>query len=207
MVGENGGGAFLVLYVVFAILIGVPLLSTELTLGRTAQKSPIAGMEALTGSRRSPWNLIGWLGVGTMGLIAAYYVMLMSWILAYAGLLATGRSLGADPTETAAVFAEFTASPVPQLLISALLSVGLVLLVGRGLQAGLERLAKVAMPLLVVMLLGLAVWSISLPGAGAGLAWYLTPPIRGGERFRRHGGPRPGLLFHRHWYGGGLRLR
>jgi NSS family neurotransmitter:Na+ symporter len=175
LVGENGGGAFLLLYLVFAVLFGVPLLTTELSLGRQSQLSPIAGMQRLTGSRRSPWNVIGWLGVGAMLVILAYYVMLTAWIVAYTGLLALGRPLGTNAVETAQRFSDLTRQPGPQLVISLLLVIVLVLVIRQGLQKGLERLAKVAMPLLLFMLVGLAIWSVTLDGAAEGLAFYLTP--------------------------------
>jgi NSS family neurotransmitter:Na+ symporter len=175
VVGQNGGGAFLLLYLVFAVLIGVPLLTTELSLGRKAQASPIAGMERLTGTRWSIWNLIGWLGVVTILLITSYYLMLLAWIVGYAGIIGSGRHLGSTQAETAMVFGEFTARPGPLILLSFAVVATMTLVVRRGLQAGLERLAKIAMPAFVVMLLGLALWSLSLPGAGRGVAWYLTP--------------------------------
>ncbi len=175
VVGENGGGAFLLLYLAFALVIGVPLMTMELTLGRKAQLSPIAGMRRLTGSWKSPWNLIGWLGVGTMALIVSYYVMLMGWIVAYAGILGMGKPLGADPEQTARSFTAFTTRPGAQIVLTLLLCVLISLVLRRGLQAGLERLAKVAMPLLAFMMVGLAAWSILLPGAGAGLAWLFRP--------------------------------
>ena len=83
LVGENGGGAFLVVYVAIAILIGIPLITAELSLGRKSRLTPIAGMARLTGSRTSPWNLIGWLGVAAAVLITSYYLMLIAWLAAY----------------------------------------------------------------------------------------------------------------------------
>lgn len=175
VVGQNGGGAFLLLYLIFAAVIGVPLLTMELGLGRKAQLGPIAGMERLTGSRRSPWNLIGWLGVATMGLILPYYVMLMVWIVTYAGLLGLGKPLGADPVETARSFEAFTVRPGAQIVLSLLLCAVIAAILRRGLQAGLERLARAAMPILLLMLVGLAAWSVSLPQAVTGLVWLFRP--------------------------------
>lgn len=175
VVGENGGGAFLLLYVAFAAFIGVPLFTMELSLGRSAQLSPIAGMRRLTGSRSSPWNLIGWLGVATMSLILPYYLMLMAWIAAYAGMLTLGKPVGSDPTQTARTFAAFTERPGAAILLSLLLCLLMTSILRRGLQRGLERLATVAMPTFLCLLAGLAVWSVSLPGSGTGLAWLFTP--------------------------------
>ncbi|MCH7476054.1 MAG: sodium-dependent transporter, partial [Gemmatimonadetes bacterium] len=76
IVGQNGGGAFLLVYVAFAILIGIPLFTAEMSLGRKTQLTPIAGMRKLTGKPTSVWNLIGWLGVATAIVLTSYYVML-----------------------------------------------------------------------------------------------------------------------------------
>lgn len=99
VVGENGGGAFLVVYLICAILIGIPLITAEISLGRKSQLSPIAGMRRLTGSPGSPWNLIGWLGVATAFLISAYYMLLLAWILGDFFMIASGSLAVGSPDE------------------------------------------------------------------------------------------------------------
>ena len=176
LAGENGGGAFMLVYVAFAVLIGIPLMTAEISLGRKSGRTGIAGMARLTGSRRSPWNLIGWLGTLTAVLITSFYVMIIAWMVAYFVMLAGGGGgIGGTPAETRAAFDAFVAQPGP-VLGYALLVIGLiVLVVSRGIARGIERVAKVLMPLLVLLLLVLGVRALTLPGAGAGLAWYLTP--------------------------------
>ena len=105
--GQNGGGAFLIMYLAFAILIGIPLMTAEMSLGRKSQLSPIAGMRKLTGSSTNPWNLIGWLGVLTATFIQAYYIMLVAWILGYFVMMASGQLSAASPEQ----FQEWTAGP------------------------------------------------------------------------------------------------
>ena len=97
LAGENGGGAFLLVYVAFAILIGIPLMTAEISLGRRAQLTPIAGMQQLTGSRTSPWNLIGWFGIFSAVLITSYYVMIIAWMTAYFVMLLGGGGMGQSP--------------------------------------------------------------------------------------------------------------
>ncbi|MYI46826.1 MAG: sodium-dependent transporter, partial [Gemmatimonadetes bacterium] len=97
LAGENGGGAFMLVYVAFAILIGIPLMTAELSLGRQARLTPIAGMRRLTGSRTSPWNLIGWLGIAAAVMITAYYVMLIAWLVSYFVTFAGGGGMGGTP--------------------------------------------------------------------------------------------------------------
>lgn len=176
LAGENGGGAFMLVYVVFAILIGIPLMTAEITLGRTSQLTPIAGMAKLTGSRTGPWNLVGWFGIGAAVLITSFYVMIIAWMMAYFVMLATGSAgMGLTPDETRAAFDAFAATPGPVMGYALLVTLLIAFVVSRGVAKGIERYAKFLMPLLVVLLLVLAVRAMMLPGAGAGLAWYLTP--------------------------------
>lgn len=173
--GQNGGAAFLILYAAFAILIGIPLMTAEISLGRKSQLSPIAGMMKLTGKARSPWNLIGWMGVLTALLIQAYYVMLIAWIMGYFVMIATGQLSGNSPEQIQAAYDGFVSRPLPVLGYNLLLIVVLAVLVARGLLKGVERVAVFAMPLLLVTLLLLMVRSLTFPGAAEGLAWYLKP--------------------------------
>ncbi len=175
LVGENGGGAFLIVYVACAILIGIPLFTAELSLGRKTQLTAIASMKKLTGSARSPWASVGWLGSIANVMILSYYYMLMAWIVAYFVQIATGRFAGIPPAEIQNTFDTFVAQPLPVLGYTLFVTVGIALLVSRGVQKGVEQVAKFAMPLLLVLLLLLAVRSVTFEGAGVGLAWYLTP--------------------------------
>ncbi len=176
LAGENGGGAFLIVYVAFAILIGIPLMTAEIALGRRAQRSPIAGMARLTGSARSPWNVIGWLGVLTAILITSFYVMVIAWVAAYfAMIVGGGGGPGETPEQTRAAFDAFVARPLPVFGYSALIIALMAFVASRGVTRGIERYAKFLMPLLVVILLVLTVRALTLPGAGEGLRWYLTP--------------------------------
>ena len=176
LAGENGGGAFLLVYVAFAILIGIPLMTAEVSLGRKTQLTPIAGMAHLTGSRRSPWNLIGWFGIGAAILITAFYVMIIGWVAAYfVMLVGGGGSLGQTPEETRVVFDAFVANPGPVIGYSIVVLGSIAYVVSRGVTKGIERYAKFLMPLLLILLVALTIRALTLPGAGAGLAWYLTP--------------------------------
>lgn len=174
VVGANGGAAFLLVYVAFAILIGIPLLTAEISLGRKAQRSPVEGMAKLVG-RRSPWMMFVWLGLITTFLIMANYLVLLAWISGYIGMLFTGSFPTGTTAEVAATFNAFAASPLPVVGFAGALMVLSGLLISRGLTGGLERVAKIAMPTLLVMLILLAVRSLTFPGGAAGLEWYLSP--------------------------------
>ena len=175
VVGQNGGGAFLLLYIAFAILIGIPLFTAEMSLGRKTQLTPIAGMMKLTGKPTSVWNLIGWLGVATAVLLTSYYVMLIAWITAYFMMIIVGPGMSASPDETRAVYTAFVARPLPVMAYTFVVVTVIAVLVGRGLQKGIERVAKLVMPVAAALLIVLAIRALTFPGAREGLAWYLKP--------------------------------
>ena len=174
VVGQNGGGAFLIVYLAFAILIGIPLLTAEISLGRKAQLSPIAGMARLAG-RRSPWMVFAWLGVVTTFVIVANYLVVLSWIAGYLGMVVRGTFPSGTPSEMEVAFREFVADPFPIVVYASILMGLCGLVVSRGLTHGLERVAQVAMPTLLAMLGLLVVRSLTFSGASEGLAWYLQP--------------------------------
>lgn len=174
LTGQNGGGAFLVVYLALAVVIGVPLFTAEISLGRKVQKTPLAGLRELVG-RRSAWRAIGWLGVGAAFLILSYYQIIMGWIAAYLARALGAGYRDADLATLAASFDAFTARPGPVLAFTAAVMVLLGLVVGRGVQAGVERAARVLIPALFFFLVALSVYSLTLDGASAGLVWYLKP--------------------------------
>jgi len=112
VVGENGGAAFLIVYLGFAILIGIPLLPAETSLGRKTQRSPVAGMAAVAG-RRSPWIVFAWLGIGTTFIIVATYLVLLSWIAGYLWMVVRGTFPSGTQAEVQAAFGAFVARPLP----------------------------------------------------------------------------------------------
>jgi len=174
LTGRNGGGAFLFVYVLLAAVIGVPLFTAEISLGRKAQKTPLVGLRDLVGPR-SGWRLIGWLGIGAALLILSYYQLIMGWIAAY-----LARSFGAgftetDPARLAATFEAFTGRPGAVLAYTAAVMGVLGLIVGRGVQAGVERAGRILIPVLFFFLVLLSVVSLTFDGAAAGLVWYLKP--------------------------------
>jgi NSS family neurotransmitter:Na+ symporter len=174
IVGENGGGAFLILYLVIAFLIGVPLLTAEVALGRKAQLTAVGGMRRLTGSAGSPWNLYGWFGLVGMTLVMSFYVVIVGWIVGYLVMILSGN-LVEPGTDYAARFSSFVAQPGAVLLYTHgfILTVGILAM--RGLRGGVERVAVFVMPVLLLLLIGLGIRALTLPGAWAGVVWYLAP--------------------------------
>jgi NSS family neurotransmitter:Na+ symporter len=175
LAGTNGGGAFVVVYVVLAVLIGIPLITAEISMGRQAQATPIVGIRSLTGSPTSPWTLIAWFGLLAAFLIESYYFVILGWAAAYVVKTGTGGFAGAGTDQVSGAFTSFIGGTGEVLLYA----VGVMLLTGfvvsRGLRSGVEAAAKWLMPVLFLFLILLAVRSLTLPGAMEGLAWYLKP--------------------------------
>ncbi len=172
MVGEGGGGAFLLVYIVMALLIGIPIMLAEISLGRMAGTTPLVGFGKLSG--KPVHNLIGWVEVVATMLIMGFYVMIMAWIGVYFWQCLSGELLQVETTY-ASHFASISASSGRIFFVS-LLILGLsAWIIGRGLKDGVEALAKLFMPLLLLLIVVLGIWSCTRPGAGEGIRWYLTP--------------------------------
>lgn len=172
LVGSNGGGAFLFVYLVICVLIGIPLFNMEMSLGRKTKLSAIKGMQSLEG-KKSPWTLFGWFGVLSAFVILTYYIQIMGWILIYLFKMVSGSLIGLSNAGYSQEFSNISAN-TPMVVLFTLICVGLIgVISGQGLEKGIERACKILMPALFVMLLFLAVRSLTLPGAMEGLKWYL----------------------------------
>jgi len=172
----NGGGAFLGIYVLCCLLICVPLLIAEITLGRKTRLTPIAGMRSLNG-RGSFWNLFGWLGFCSALLILSYYVVVLGWTLAYFLKALSGRLVQESPEAAEELFAEYAASPELVSLHTGVVLLILGVVVAFGLRRGIESTCRVLLPVLFAFLVVLAARSLSFSGSMEGLAWYLTPQL------------------------------
>lgn len=175
LLGENGGAAFLVVYLILALFIGIPLFTAEICFGRSTQATPIQGMQKLTGTDGSLWNLIGWFGVGAAFLILSYYQVIMSWVLSYLGRFLTGGFSETAPSASSNVFSGVVANPVEVLVMTGVVSVVLGVIVSRGLEKGVERTAKLLVPFLFILLAALTAYSVLMPGAARGVEWLLSP--------------------------------
>ena len=173
-VGQGGGAAFVVIYLACIFLICVPIMAGEIAIGRRTRQSPVGSFAALAPGTR--WWLIGGLGVLAGVGILSFYSVIAGWAVAYVWFAATGAVTG-GAEDSGRFFAEFTANGV----LSAGLAIFVIgttaaVLLG-GVRAGIERVTKALMPLLVLLLIALALRAVTLPGAGAGLAYYLSPDL------------------------------
>ena len=175
-VGQGGGATFVVVYLACIFLICAPIMAGEIALGRRTRQSPIGAFAALAPGRR--WWLVGGLGVLAGVGILSFYSVIAGWAVAYVWFTMTGAVSG-GPDEVGGFFAEFTGNGLVSAALAVLvIGVTAAVLLG-GVRAGIERVTKGLMPLLLLLLVGLAVRAVTLPGAGAGLAYYLYPDRAG----------------------------
>jgi NSS family neurotransmitter:Na+ symporter len=167
----NGGGAFLVVYLLAVVLVGAPVMLAELTIGRRTQRNPVGAFRALRPG--SPWVALGGLGVLTGLMILSFYSVVGGWTMAYVVKVATG---GIGPgTDTAAVFAGVAGNPLSSIGWHLAFMALTILIVVGGVRGGIERWTKVLMPALAGLLILLVLRAVTLSGAGAGLDFYLRP--------------------------------
>lgn len=162
--GENGGAAFVVVYLICIALICLPYLFAELALGRSSQKNPVGAVKAI--SAHTPWWLVGGLGVLTGVFILSYYGVIAGWTFGYIFKGFVGAEMP---------FTEFIAKPTLVIPLFALFIFLTVSVVQGGVKHGIERASKILMPILLVLMLGVIIRGVTLEGAGAGLEFYLKP--------------------------------
>lgn len=169
-VGEGGGAAFLVVYLVFVALVGLSVLLAELAVGRSANRSPV---EAFADLAQGAWEHLGWLFVATAFILLSYYTVVAGWIARYA---VKGVSAG-YPSSVEAADTQFAAAAtgVDAVVFHGLFMAATAAVVGLGLRRGVELAAKVTVPVLVVLLVALAVYVSDMSGAGAAYSYYLSP--------------------------------
>lgn len=166
LTAEKGGAAFVLLYLLFTALVGLPVMLAELTIGRGAQRSPI---QALAHYGGSAWKPLGGVFVASGFLILSYYGVIAGWTVRYAG----DALLSGFPTDPGAYFAEV--SEGWDSFVYALGFMGLtVFVVSRGIRGGIERAASVMMPALFALVIGIAIYAATLDGSGGGYAYYLN---------------------------------
>ncbi len=177
MAGQGGGGAFVLFYLIFLVILGLPILCMEFAVGRASQKSPVAAYQALEKPGQK-WHLHGPLTLVGCYLLMMFYTTVAGWMLHYFCLTAAGRFDGMGVQEIAGVFDRLLASPVTMgLWMVAVVAAG-IFVCARGLQNGLERITKGMMLALLGIMVVLAVHSLFLPGAKEGLAFYLLPDFQ-----------------------------
>lgn len=174
MTGQYGGGAFVLIYLFFLAILGIPVMTMEFAMGRASQKSPVRLYQELE-SAGSKWHIHGYVAMAGNYILMMFYTTVAGWMLQYFVSTASGKFVGADAAQVADIFSGMLADPV-----SMTVYMGIVVLLGFGicsvgLNKGLERITKVMMLALLAIMVVLAVNSIMMDGGSEGLKFYLLP--------------------------------
>ncbi|EXJ16363.1 sodium-dependent transporter [Imhoffiella purpurea] len=175
--GENGGGAFVLIYLCCIALIGIPIMMAEVLIGRRGRQSPINTMRALVKDEAAhpAWSLLGWGGVITGFFILSYYSVIGGWALAYVFHTAAGFFSGASADQVGTLFKDFVGAPESVLAWHTIFMVMTMVVVARGVQGGLEKAVTFLMPALFLLLLILVAYAMTLGAFGKGLDFLFSP--------------------------------
>ncbi len=168
--GENGGGAFVLIYLACVAFVGIPIMIAEVLIGREGRLSPINTMRTLTQQhhRKRAWVLIGWMGVLAGFLILSYYVVIAGWALSYIWRMADGSFAGATGAFADQTFNDFLADPWQLIFWQTIFMAGTVYIISRGVIKGLEKAIRWFMPLLFVLLAVLLGYAVTSDGFAQG---------------------------------------
>lgn len=171
--GENGGAAFILIYIAISLLISIPIMLSEFTLGRSTKRNSKRTFQKL--APRTQWKWVGYMGILCSFVILSFYSVIAGWALDFIKESVLNNFAGKSPTEINANFSAFVASGW-QPIIWAILFIGATaVIVLSGIEKGIERYSKILMPMFVVLLIGLVVNSMTLPGAREGISFLLKP--------------------------------
>ena len=174
IVGKYGGAAFVLIYLLFLVILGLPIMVMEFSVGRASRCSAALSFDRLE-PKGTKWH---WYKFGAMAgnyLLMMFYTTIGGWMVAYLIKMATGQFEGLDTEGVSLAFSDMLSRPLPMAGFMVLVVVGCFLICAKGLQKGVEKITKVMMLLLLGLLVVLAVRSVTLPGAATGLKFYLMP--------------------------------
>lgn len=175
--GQNGGGLFVLIYLFFLAVLGIPVLVMEFSLGRASQKSP-SQMYKVLEPKNSKWHLHGYVTVIGCYLLMMFYTTVAGWMLDYFVKMTKGDFVGADTSKVNDIFGNMLANPTEQTIFMAITVILAIIVCSIGLQKGLEKVTKVIMVALLGIMVILAINSIFLPGSKEGLSFYLLPSVK-----------------------------
>lgn len=170
LAGKNGGAVFVIVYLAIVVLVGFTMMLGEMIIGRKTQLDPYGAYKKLNKN----WGFLGFIGILTAFLILSYYSVVGGWVIKYVVATITG-SIGADK---ATYFNGFIKASVEPLIYHGVFMILTVAIVFKGISGGIEKASKIMMPALFLMLIIVAIRSITLNGASAGLSYYLKPDFR-----------------------------
>ncbi|MCU6697085.1 sodium-dependent transporter [Laedolimicola ammoniilytica] len=172
--GKYGGAAFVLIYLIFLIILGMPIMAMEFAVGRASRKSAARSFHVLE-PKGTKWHIEGYLAMLGNYLLMMFYTIVGGWMISYIFKIASGSFQGLAPDQVGGVFNDMLASPDSMtfwMVVAVLLAFGIC---SMGLQNGVERITKIMMSFLLIILIVLCIRSVTLPGASAGLQFYLIP--------------------------------
>ena len=172
--GQGGGGAFVLFYLIFLVILGLPIMTMEFAVGRASRKSPVRAYQALEKPGQK-WHIHGYFTLIGCYLLMMFYTTVAVWMLHYFYMTATGKLAGLNAEQVAGKFTEMLASPATMTFWMVFVVVVSILVCAKGLQSGLERVTKGMMIALLLIMVVLAVNSLFMPGAKEGLSFFLVP--------------------------------
>lgn len=175
--GMYGGGMFVLFYLLFLIVMGVPVMTMEFAVGRASRKSVIRSFTELEKPGQK-WHLHGYIGMAGNYLLMMFYTTVAGWMLYYFYQMLTGKFTGKDKEQVAGLFQEMLESPTVLTVVMVIIVAAGILICSLGLQKGVERITKVMMMLLLFIIVVLAVRSMTLEGGTEGLKFYLLPDVQ-----------------------------
>jgi len=174
--GQYGGGIFVLIYLIFIFMLGIPIITMELAVGRASQKSIATSFNVLE-KKGQKWHWMGYAGVAGNYILMMFYTTIAGWMLAYFYRMLTGQFDGLDTQQVGQIFSNLIANPVEMTVWMVITTVVCFGICSLGLQEGVEKVTKVMMVLLLAIIVLLAVKSMTLPNAGKGLSFYLMPDV------------------------------
>ncbi len=171
--GENGGAAFILIYISISLLISIPIMLSEFTLGRSTKRNSKRAFQKLAPG--SHWNWVGYMGILCSFIILAFYSVIAGWALDFIKESLLNNFAGKSPAEINASFTSFVDSGWRPIVWAVIFIVATAVIVLAGIEKGIERYSKILMPLFVVLLIGLVINSLTLPGAREGITFLLKP--------------------------------
>lgn len=172
VVGQNGGSAFILLYVGCILFAGLPLLIAEIYIGKKTQLNPVGAFRHFQ-KGKIPFTLVGYAGVATGIIILSYYSVISGWTLHYLSLSVQGFK--GSETEIKQIFKELYANPWLNIFWHSVVMIIVIAIISKGVQKGIETVSKILMPLLGILLLGLMIYSLTLEGAGKAMSFLFSP--------------------------------
>jgi len=177
MLGESGGGAFVLLYIVCTLALGIPIMMAEILLGRRGRQSPLNTMRTLAKEEglSKHWSIVGWMGMLAGFIILSYYGVIAGWTLAYIFRAGNGMFAGASAERISNIFIEFIADPEKMLAWHTVFMVMCTVVISRGVRSGLEKAVRYLMPTLFLLLLVMVGYAMSTEKFGYAMTFLFVP--------------------------------